>query len=40
MKNLIEKTANKLLNINEGKDESCPISIIDINKWEWAQGVI
>ncbi|MBQ7356749.1 MAG: glycoside hydrolase family 88 protein [Clostridia bacterium] len=29
-----------MLNIGGGAiNEKCPISIIDINKWEWAQGV-
>jgi len=40
MQELIEKTAERMIAIvNEGFKEECPISIIDINKWEWAQGV-
>lgn len=40
MKTLIEKTADRMISIdNAGFSEECPISIIDINKWEWAQGV-
>lgn len=40
MKNLIEKAANRMITIEHGAfNEECPISIIDINKWEWAQGV-
>ncbi|MBP3360011.1 MAG: glycoside hydrolase family 88 protein [Clostridia bacterium] len=40
MKNLIEKAADRMISIgSDGFSEKCPISIIDINKWEWAQGV-
>lgn len=40
MQNLIEKTAERMISIGaDGFCEQCPISIIDINKWEWAQGV-
>ena len=37
---LIEKVANKMTTISGGAvNEVCPIGIIDINNWEWAQGV-
>jgi rhamnogalacturonyl hydrolase YesR len=40
MKKEISKVIDRMINIGAGAlDESCPISIIDINKWEWAQGV-
>lgn len=40
MKKMINKVIDKMINIDKAEiDESCPISIIDINKWEWAQGV-
>lgn len=40
MKTLLEKTANRMININNANfNEECPISIINMNKWEWAQGV-
>lgn len=40
MKNLIKKVADSMLSIEKSKfEEKCPISIVDINKWEWAQGV-
>lgn len=40
MKELLEKTADKMITINKAQfNEECPISIIDIEKWEWAQGV-
>lgn len=36
----INLTIEAMLNIGGGAiNEKCPISIIDINKWEWAQGV-
>lgn len=40
MRRLLEKTADKMIEINKAEiNEECPISIIDIEKWEWAQGV-
>lgn len=40
MNDLIEKIIDRLLNINEKEIcEVCPISIIDIDNWEWAQGI-
>ncbi len=40
MQNLIEKVAKQMTEINKSDfKEFCPISIVDINKWEWAQGV-
>ncbi len=40
MSDIIEKVANKMIHIeNDSFCEECSISIIDINKWEWAQGV-
>ena len=40
MKNIMTKVIDKMLYIEKTEvDEKCPISIIDINKWEWAQGV-
>lgn len=40
MKDIIEKVAKNMLSIDQAfSDEPCPISIVDINKWEWAQGV-
>ena len=38
----IDLTIGAMLNIRAGainEKDKCPISIIDINKWEWAQGV-
>jgi len=40
MKTLIKKVADSMLSIEKSNfEEKCPISIVDINKWEWAQGV-
>lgn len=40
MKELLKKTADKMIQINKTHvQEECPISIIDIEKWEWAQGI-
>ncbi len=40
MKELLKKTADKMIQINKTQvKEECPISIIDIEKWEWAQGI-
>lgn len=40
MKEIMENVINKMLYIEKTEvEEKCPISIIDINKWEWAQGV-
>lgn len=40
MNELVEKITDRLLNIKQAAfHEVCPISIIDINNWEWAQGV-
>ena len=40
MKMIIKTVADRMLSINENTfEEFCPISIVDINKWEWAQGV-
>ena len=42
LNNKIELTIGAMLNIRAGainEKDKCPISIIDINKWEWAQGV-
>ncbi len=40
MREIAEKTARRMITIaNDGFGEECPISIIDMNKWEWAQGV-
>jgi len=37
---VIQKVADRMLFIdNVVFNEPCPISIVDINKWEWAQGV-
>ncbi len=37
---LLEKVNNKMLFIkNESIEETCPIGIIDFNKWEWPQGI-
>jgi unsaturated rhamnogalacturonyl hydrolase len=38
---LFEKVSYRMQNLNNetGVNESCPISIIDIDTWEWAQGV-
>lgn len=38
---LFEKVSYKMQNLDNetGVDELCPISIIDMNTWEWAQGV-
>ena len=39
MNELVEKITDRLLNIKQAAfHEVCPISIIDINNWEWAQG--
>ncbi len=39
-KKIIDKIVDYMKNIGVGEfKEECPISIIDINKWEWAQGV-
>ncbi|MBO5197312.1 MAG: glycoside hydrolase family 88 protein [Lachnospiraceae bacterium] len=40
MRELSAKIADKMTAIEKTQvNEDCPISIIDINKWEWAQGV-
>ena len=40
MDSLLKKAAERMIHINKSQiDEKCPISIIDIDKWEWAQGV-
>ena len=40
MASLVNKITERMINIDQGNfQENCPISIIDINKWEWAQGV-
>lgn len=40
LRQLIRKTADRMTCIGtDGFSETCPISIIDIQKWEWAQGV-
>lgn len=40
LKDIIIKTADRMTSIsNDGMDEECPIGIIDINNWEWPQGV-
>lgn len=37
---ILDKVANKMIGINNNFiKEECQISIIDMNKWEWAQGV-
>ncbi|MDD3428813.1 MAG: glycoside hydrolase family 88 protein [Oscillospiraceae bacterium] len=37
---LIEKVNNRMLHLsNTGIQETCPIGIIDFDKWEWPQGV-
>lgn len=37
---ILELVADSLVSLkNEGFEESCPIGIIDFNKWEWPQGV-
>ena len=40
LESIIEKVAYRMMHLN-GNDfsENCPISNIDINQWEWAQGV-
>ena len=40
MNTIIERIVSGMLLIDQANpNEPCPISIIDINKWEWAQGV-
>lgn len=40
MNTILEKIATRMLSIDSAiSNEPCPISIVDINKWEWAQGV-
>lgn len=37
---MIDKIVERMITIEKSEmSEECPISIIDINKWEWAQGV-
>ena len=40
IQHLLEKTAHRMISINKGSmQEVCPIGIIDIENWEWPQGV-
>ena len=40
MKELLKKVNNRMLYLtNDSIEETCPISNIDFNKWEWPQGV-
>lgn len=40
LKNIIAAVTKRMFNLQpEGFVENCPISNIDINKWEWPQGV-
>ena len=40
MQAILDRIVNKTINMrNESLDEICPTGIIDINNWEWAQGV-
>lgn len=40
MHNTIKSVADSMLSINKSNfEEKCPISIVNINTWEWAQGV-
>lgn len=40
IKEKLIKTAEKMTQIKQnGFEESCPIGIIDINNWEWPQGI-
>lgn len=40
LKDMIDKVTLRMTSVNvDGFKEECPISIIDINSWEWAQGV-
>lgn len=40
MLEILKKVAKRMVNIqNEGLNETCPISIINIECWEWPQGV-
>lgn len=40
MKEILKKVADNMTAIkNQGIDEVCPIGIIDIENWEWPQGV-
>ena len=40
MKKILKKVADNMTAIkNQGIDEVCPIGIIDIENWEWPQGV-
>lgn len=36
---VLTSVLNKMKEVRGGVDEVCPISIIDINSWEWAQGI-
>lgn len=40
LRELLEKTADKMTEISAGGfKEECPIGIIDIDNWEWPQGI-
>lgn len=40
MNELLEKVCGRMLHLsNTSVDETCPIGIIDFDKWEWPQGV-
>lgn len=40
MKDLLKKVNDRLLHLNNDSiEETCPIGIIDFDKWEWPQGV-
>ena len=40
MKEILKKVADNMTAIkNQGIEEECPIGIIDIENWEWPQGV-
>lgn len=39
-KELLEKVNDRMLSLqNDSIDETCPIGIIDFDKWEWPQGI-
>ena len=40
IKDVLKKTVNKMMEIKKNDfEETCPIGIIDIENWEWPQGV-
>lgn len=40
MNELLEKVCGRMIHLsNTSVDETCPIGIIDFDKWEWPQRV-